>query len=97
MFGSHPTAAWQFLRNDNKREQDLKEEIEGRRAAELSLSLKTGQKKTGRKGEKTEKLEGKFEVMSMQGPNPPDTAQIRAITSPEEWVEAHRGTLTIRK
>lgn len=28
MLGSHPTAACQFLKNDNKREQDLKEEIE---------------------------------------------------------------------
>lgn len=43
MLGSHLTAACQFMKNDTKREQDLKEEIEGRKAAELSLSLKIGQ------------------------------------------------------
>lgn len=76
MLSSHLTAACQFLENDNKREQDLKEEIEGRKAAELSLSLKTGQlqKHLQEEKEKKQKLEGKLEVMNMQPPDPPDTA-----------------------
>ncbi|KAJ7419234.1 hypothetical protein WISP_55110 [Willisornis vidua] len=72
----------------NRDKEDLREEIEDRKAAEflLFLQIEKLQKQVQEEKKKTQNLEEKIEMMLMWAPHSPNPMQIRKLmVPPQDW------------